>query len=469
MPLDTEDVLKKERVESGKRLWKQLRSFLCSWGLPAWLADGIAAMIAGFWTVFEFLFAEFMAAVIAVSTAVIGAFFSLLKTVRKEGLKEFDELTIDSLSELLGVDLDASHLKPSGSRDAALKNARAIGAQLHTTLFNEFTAAGKDNPQRGRLAAEAFTGYVTRFAMVNSIISLLGDSLSLHHVTQLRELGEEVANHLGLGRMHRRAIQPLIEQTITKPYARQLQYEFREDHLTDIQLIRAFQSGDLTLEQCKDHLAHKGYPDEEVLMIIKQLENRLNDTEIETLLRYTGGTRQRLSPSTDDGNFGATDITPLTKEAALKILLDSGVSEVVAKQRLVSNALKRADSDVSAYAAELENLAYGGWIDADSARLEIASLPLSPEEKHWKLAKFGARLENPRRRITLAQLQLAFEEGIVTLDYVVQWLDAEGYSPEDQEVLLYETLIKLKEYEDKQKAKAAAKAKIASKPPKKKP
>jgi len=469
MALPGENPLTDFATQKSQDTYKWVKALLCKWGVPHFIAQWIAAA-AGIIIGVTGVYISYVTSLgIGLLGLVTKAIFELIGLVRKQGFKEIDELTIASLSELLGVELNPAHVKSGTSPEAQINSARAIGEQLHGRLFTEFTNKGKGTPGAGKAAAQAFTGYVTRFAMMNSLTSLIADTLSLHHVTQFRELGEEVARNLGLGRLHRRALTPLIDNAIAKPYDRELRMEFRQDHLSDVQFVRMYQAKRITQDQLRIYLAWKGYPDDMQDELVRQLAYRLTDTELETLLRYTGGSRQRLTPSTDDSSFGANDITPLTKEAAIASLVNDGLSDDIAKQRMVANALKRADADVSAYAAELENLAFGGWIDPESARLEIASLPLSPEEKHWKLAKFGARLENPRRRITLAQLQTGFVEGIVTLDYVVQWLEAEGYSPEDQEVLLYETLIKLAAYADKQKAKDTAKSKVKPKPPKKTP
>ncbi len=467
MPI--QDVTNTEAVSNADQAYKFVKALLCKFGVPHFIAQFVAAGVAAFVGVLSMVVGWIFAAVIQVLGVVTATVFKLISLFRKEGMQEFDSLTLESLSELLGVELDQAKLKAGSTPEIALENARAIGQQLHNRLFTEFTRFGKGTPGAGQAAAQAFTGYVTRFAMMNALTSLLADSLSLHHITQFRELGEEVATNLGLGRLHRRALTPLIDNAIVKPYDRELREQFRQDHLTDVQYVRAYQSGRMDLPTMTQELGWKGYPQSAIDELVKQLEQRLSDSEIETLLRYQSGNRPTLPTPTPAGKLGLADLPPLSLQDAQQVLINQGLSPDLAKQRIIADGLKRADSDVSAYVQALEDLAYLGFLDPDAAKSAIAALPLSPEELHYKLAKFGTRLENPRKRLTKTEVFTAYENGVVDLDYFQRWMDGEGYGEEDQTVLLYELLIATKKFADKEAAAAAVaakkKAKAAPKPP----
>lgn len=463
MPISDADLLQGDRVKDGNDIRKLLLAYFCKWGIPSFIGNPIATAVGAFFAFFEILLGFFFSRTIGLLGFVLTAIFKLIALFRKEGMQEFDKLTVESLSELLGVELGTDDLKPGIGPEAALENARRIGAKLHTRLIAEFTATGGGTPKSGEEAAQAFTGYVTRFAMMNSILSFLCDAVSLHHITQAREMGEEVAKNLSLGRLHRRALTPLIDNTISKPYDRELRARYRQDRLSDVQFIKAFQSGRLDEQTLRQELAYKGYPDHYIDELIKQLQERLTDAEVETLLRYTQRSRQTISPGSDSGQLTLNDIAPLDTAGAVSILVNQGWPEELAKQRIVANSLKRADGELAGYINEFHALAIDGFIDQDTAAARIRDLPLSPEELKWNLAKLALKFEYPKKRLTLAQVTKLFEEGVVDFDYWDRWVTAEGYSDEDYLNLTYQLLIDTKKYADKQAALQAAKDAKAAK------
>src|SRR5262249_31203856 len=146
-----------------------------------------------------------------------------------------------------------------------------------------------------------------------------------------RELGVEVARNIGLGRLVRLALQPLIRNAIQEPYDQALRKRYHPDLLSEAHAVAAFAAGTLDGTQLHETLARKGYADALHGIIIDQYSGKLNDTELSVLLR--------------NGN--------IDRDAALKELGRSGFTPQNASGKLVVNDLQRLDSLVTTFKSEL--------------------------------------------------------------------------------------------------------------------
>jgi len=74
----------------------------------------------------------------------------------------------------------------------------------------------------GAKAAQTFAGYGVNFGVQNGILALIGSLVPETRLDEVREMGVEVAQNLGLGRLMRVALRPLVQTLIATPYTHEL-------------------------------------------------------------------------------------------------------------------------------------------------------------------------------------------------------------------------------------------------------
>jgi SOS response regulatory protein OraA/RecX len=406
-------------------------ALLAQWGVPFGARQIIAGFLGGVVLLGMSLLAAFMAALRYLAVPLAVSIMETITTVRQEGAEDFAKATGAAMGEFLGFDVDVNEIAKGVGADANLARARQFGDKLHTLLEHEFTGGGAVTPQSGATGARAFSGYVMNFAATNSFISILTEMLSLGEFEQWRELGVEIAQNLGLGRLHRQALQPLVRNTIAQPYDKFLRKKYRQDDLSEAQLVKALHTGALTESEVRDSLAEKGYPDKQITELIRQLTLHLTDAEVERLLR-----------------FGVID-----ESAALAQLIAEGWPRESAILKLRSIVLSRLWSLEQQFLNTLEKQYISGWIDLGAFNKGLESTHLTFDEKQLELKYVGQVLDAPQVDLTWGEVKAALVDGIVDLDYLDSWLVRAGYSREDRQNL---TLIALQAVADADAKQAAA-------------
>lgn len=366
----------------------------------------------------------------------------LLGESRKEAAPQLNDLMIATMNEMFGVEFSAEDLPTKGDAAAARERARILGQKVIGLLESEFAPTGKISPEQGQDAARTFTGFTVNFSVVSAFISILGEMVSAGQLESFRELGVELADNMGLGRLARRGLSELVSATVSDPYEWYLNRKYRPKLLTTGQYINAYLGRRLDSQGLYDALALQGYSTERINELIAQHQASLNLDDLDVLLRYGAWTRGDVIAHLTTQGF-----TPETAEAKLR-----------------AHDLKRVDGLVRDYIAVLRKQREDEVLDDLQFRSSLENLPITEEESLTIRRITGAKLELPRRQLTLAQMENAFVQGLVDLDELDDFLRREGYSSDDQTILRFQTLLKTaaaaeaaEAAEERKKKRAAAK------------
>lgn len=418
--------------------------FLSDHSVPAFLRAITAGAVTALVMIVPVILAVLVQGVLGVGTWFAVTYLNSVGEIRQKSAADFNAVIAASLSELLGVDISGDDIPTGTGQAATIERVRVIGDKLHDLLTAEFGGLSPINPSTGAENARKFSGFAINFATATAFIAVLTEASSIGLLKNFRELGETTAQSLGLGRLQRLALQPLIRNMIQQPYDLYLKGQLRPDRLTESQYVKAFLSGKLTEDQTREALAQKGYPDDLIELLISDLAGKLTATQLTRLIRY--------------------DV--LTLDQAVAEMTSDGWEQEKARKVLIAELASRADSQVSGILTDLELARLNGFLDQGEFSALVDELPLSDEEDRLYRKKVADQLERPRARVSFSQVKAAVVSGIEDFDYLDRWLETEGYSDEDQLVLEYEILQAL----DKQLAKdqiAAQKAarKAAAVPP----
>lgn len=378
----------------------------------------------------------------ALATPLLVRFLSILSKFRSSNQDAFRELSAAVLSEFLATEVTIPTARPGQSGDATIQTSKAIGDALYARLIKEFAPSGGVTPESGEVAAHTFSGYAVNFGVQNAILGTMADALSFHELAQVREMGESVARNLGMGRLQRLALGPLLQNTIQKPYDRKLRKQYRQDHISEGQLVKALNRGKLTLAQVQDYLAQKGYPDDQITELVAQLTAHLTDVEVNLLLRY-----------------GVID-----EAAAVQMLVDEGWPEATARTKLKVLQTQKLDSIEGQYVNAWESICIDRRLDDQTFLDGLSNTHLSDVEKEWERRYVSIKRENPHTDPTLAQMQGFYADGIITLDDWDQFLKNKGYDAGDRfgnpDVQFWLTLEMLKKSADANAKAAKGKVKL---------
>lgn len=426
----------------GHQVADAIYSDLVAHNVPGFIAAPIAHLIGAIPAAGGLIFMSVLALLGAVIVPTAVATLQAISQLRQDGAPELSKVAAAVMGEFLGFEVPEDHLVGGVGIEANIARAKTLGSALHDLLTHEFGGDGVVTPASGAAAARVFSGYNMNFAAQNAIISVMFDALSLHEFEQVRELGVEVAENLGLGRLHRQAMRPLIDNLIVKPYDRFMREKYRQDTLNEQQTVQAYLTGDIAIADCRRTLAEKGYADNLIDIIIKVYTPHLSEHEIDALVRRGDITR--------DAGIEALRHNGWTTEfAALKLSAVDAARELRMQQTLAS---------------ELLQLGKDRYITPEQVALQLRQLNFDDKEQSAMLSVLGTYLEHQYRHFTLSEILYMVDRNIITEQDVDDWAASIGFNDQDRVTLSLFFASKELDYEQAVQAKkdAAAKKKAAA-------
>jgi len=361
-----------------------------------------------------------------------------LDDMRKALDPEFGNLAVGVLNELLGTDLAVTSMPLGIGEGDHLARAKTLGALLHDQLTKQFLPSGPVTADSGAAAAETFTGLMINFGTATGIMGLIGGLVPVIHLDEIREVGEMVAQNLGLGRLGRQALRPLIQATVEEPYKWKIYSQARPTLLSAADLVNPYTSQVIDPTLVHDQLSRQGYADNLISALIELHQKKLAETDYFTLVAMGLKTQ-------DDAIAYMQKLGYSLADAQLRYDVEYLRHEHAAQQLLIGAAMQ---------AYEL------GHIQRDELLgLVKVAYPLENEQGLIMLAADYKR-RTPSKHLTLAEITDMLDKNVISLDEFENYLTTWGYSADDALNLKIWTLEKL---QAKDAAAAAKAAKTAAK------
>jgi hypothetical protein len=336
---------------------------------------------------------------------------------------EFYGFVASMISDLLGVEVDATKLQMAWALHGDVAGMKAVGASLWDQLLKEFNPPNPLTPAGGKAAAQAFIGFLLAFSVreanVATLVSILPESLRMFD--GLREYAVDMARNLGLGRLCRRALQPLIQTVVADPLQWHLNEFYRPKLLSEGLAVKAWLRGQIPEDELNQVLRRTGYT-EAAIAAVK--------------------TDAYLQPSEDDYyilyKYGGFD-----DQTVISAISQRGTAPYLASLQVAAKQYRDAESEISSYLSLLESQRVDGYIKQADMLGTLDSLPISPQQREWFKHRVGQRVEYPHSHCTASQYQDAYVGGVIDLTEFVARLSVFGYSDPDQDILVNLTLLKL--------------------------
>ena len=364
----------------------------------------------------------------------------IIDSMRKGLDQQFAEISVVILGELMGAELASADIPGGNNFSDHIARAERLGSIFHDLLVTEFAGKGTLEPADRVKAAERFSGLLINFGTATGIIATLGGMIPIGHIDEIREIPEEVAKNLGLGRLHRLVMRPLIQTMIAEHYQWFLNLKFRPTQFTVADLVNPFQQEQMPPSLVHDSLARLGYSDDKIAALIRLHQKKAPVADLLRAYRWK----------------------EIPRETAIQQIQAMGYSELDAGAVITAYEREREDSHTdSLVSAVIDALKFGN-IDEVEARSLLDALPLLDGEKEIILARAQYLRRVPHRSLTLAQIEHLFEVGIFDLTDFDDRVSALGFSDDDTAALRLDILLKLNQQKEAAKAKAEAAAKKAA-------
>jgi len=335
----------------------------------------------------------------------------------------FYSMVAGVIGDLLGMEVDPSSIQAGFQQRGEVGAMKAIGAKLYDALAGEFSRGDVLTPQQGVAAAQSFLGFLMSFAIREGNMALIWSLIpeDIRYGEGIREYGEMMAKNLGLGRMARRALQPLIQTVIADPLQWALNQQYHPKMLGPDVATRAYNRQLINNADWFQEMSYAGYNPARSVALQSEYLSHIPTSDIEVL--------RNLGKFTDDD--------------AVRALWNQNYDNGSAQQIMQVWDANAAKPYVDALATTLRTLHVNGDIDRVTFEAAVDRLNIGAAAQAAIKDNVATELLYPRKQLTLAEIQSAYVSGLVDLDQLGAYLQKSGYSSDDATVLTMQTLLKL--------------------------
>jgi len=427
-------------VEGVAEVYKFICTFLRSVGVYKFAAEWAASLVAAVLLVLNTMAAQVITIFAPAVTALAAEAIGLLDKLRKGLDPTIAGIAVEVLNELLGTSYTAAHLPTGGSVGDHIARAEAVGNLLHQQLTAEFVTAGDVTADKGRTAAHKMSGFLINFGTATGILAAIGGLLPQIRLDEIREIGEQVARNLGLGRMHRMVMKPLVNTLIATPYQWWFNTQFHPTQFKPGELVNPYTNNLMDSTHVFQALDLAGYSDDKKQQLVELHQKRLSLEDVAVL-----------------GRWKLWDF-----QTQLNYLVRLGYDSTLLGTVLNVFDLHRIDARYNKLIDKLESNVDAGHMAVEDAMAIIEKLPINGGEVDAIRQTFFTFQKTPHASLTFTEVEKAFEVGAMTLDDVTAWATRRGYQGDDLTNLLVITLLKFaKDTEAKAVAQFGYDAKVA--------
>jgi hypothetical protein len=199
------------------------------------------------------------------------------------------------LANMFDTNVDADTFTARGNTGARTDTSRVIVDAFLAAIEREAPQPSEPSAEGAtRLATfgvhAAIEGWFNAFLAENLAEVIPWDWLRLKDVVKLPE---DVIASLGISRLVRRAIGPLVNATATQPMTWAANKKYRPTHLGASTIARQLARGRWTPERANEELARAGYSDERIDAILSEASKTFSTADVDLLRRVNALSRDQ--------------------------------------------------------------------------------------------------------------------------------------------------------------------------------
>jgi hypothetical protein len=344
----------------------------------------------------------------------------------------------NSLGHVFGISAGGTPRKVATGVGGDVTGAQ-IGAMIINAMKSGSAASAGSTLQPDDTAAKNFLGMTARVGVEGWIDGFIAEAIGGGHLASVVELVPLMNQVLGLGRMSRRAMAPLMKILVADPYTWKLHLDYRPALLAEGAIVREYLRGKLTDAQLDTALGMHGYSPANIQALVNLNTKQVPLGDIDYLVaRGHWSMAQGVQALVDDG---------YDKNTASIVL------NLAEQKRLDALDSKRLDLYLAAYER--------GDIDEGAMNDAVQASSISDAEKALIGALALTRRQLNVKHLSRGEVETMIKAHVMSLDDLRTWMTRENYPP-DEEALLEIFLMGEITTHDAATAAKAAKAKAAA-------
>lgn len=325
---------------------------------------------------------------------------------------ELAEMAAAAISDVFGTEIPASAFRNKRSGP----NGRGIGETLGDGFLNAIKGQG-GALEPSDAAAKRFLGNIVNmslegwyqgwfFEFVSSLVPI-GD---VGRIESFAELDDTVAQALGLSRLSRRVISPLLDATVVAPFRWQINKSYRPELLGSGDAVRQFTRGRWSREQVFEELGRQGFSDERIEALIASALKMLSLDDALVLLR--------------SGKWTRAEVIDVLKQQGY----EPATAELVLVAALEKRLLAIRDDSLSAIRTAYVNREISEF---EFSKFLEAIIPDGAERAAYEVAALTSRELNVKK-LAHGEMKDAVKAGVLNFKDYRAWLTQQGYEADDQ-------------------------------------
>jgi len=293
----------------------------------------------------------------------------------------FGELAQIAVQDLFGVSVDASALNDRGNRGRREDASRQIGAAIMGALTNAKTGAAPGQLAPSAEGAESYVTTVMQLALEGWLEGWLVEAATLGQLEQFGELDDIAAQVMGLGRMTRAVVRPILDARVITPFEWHVNKTYTPKLLSPAEAARQLARGRPNPEKWREDLRRQGYDEDRIEAVLNAQAKFHTPADLELMVRSGLWTRDQAIQHLRDQGF---ELSIAVNELALEKLKRIAVYErglaVLAVDAYADGRLERSQLDEYVKGTTIDSQERAQFIERAATRRILERRPLSSGE-----------------------------------------------------------------------------------------
>jgi len=389
------------------------------------------------------LLSSILKPVVGLVAGILGFLFSVLDPIAValaqailNGFQTAAGGPMDAIAQIALTEFQDALSGGGGRFSGAGQAGRGIASVFIDRIVASSSGGGSGGVAPSLDPAKTFLGMMTELTVRGWALGLLGELETAGFIKGFEDLIGDISRSMGMGRLARVALQPLIQTIIGGPAVQFINQQYRPTLLNENLAVKQVIRGLKDQAWLSDELGKQGYSDDRIEAILEENRNHLTPPDLTRLLSDAFIDDAAYTDALKNQGWLEGDIPGLQR--AIELTQEETLKRTVAQESLT--------------------LLKDGAITLDTFDTQIDTLAFTQNETHiWKFVG-SWRASLPRRSLTVGQLESCLAKNLITLGEFRDHLTALGFSTDDATLveLLQQTTLT-----DKAEA-AAAKKDIAA-------
>jgi hypothetical protein len=384
------------------------------------------------------LLRDLMAGATGMLEPILEVVITVASGVLGPGMQALSQLTAAYVQQMAGtgtIDTPGGFKVPGGV--AGQSNAFVFD-HIMAPMLGLLTPSSPGKPGAGEANAQAIMGTIINLHLSTWMVNIVSNLTGFGVLKWINSFDDALTSAISSRGFARLATRPYLTTFVTNPATRDLNRRYPLTIGLPTQLLKRYIRGNMTQEELKAKMRELGYDDSVVEDWLLDSAKLLSTDAIVYLV-----------------NSGAW-----TESQAIDALAQQGYPKSLAPTvfYLARNSL--VDSNMKSLANSLVTAFINHQIDNETLRYLLGKAAFTQDEVNAMVTR-GAVLQEMPTRLTKAEVRGVYQEGLVDLDYVLNFLQEEGYSDADADLLAL-WYFTVKERRDQLRAELAERRRIAA-------